>query len=113
MRPAGLIDDGELAFFHNTGENPSQQHCRTFGAVLGRNVNSDGNFKAKVVQSCKNPENDCENYFNSNCVATSPLLAQLVKLTRSGECREASCSPQDRFGLRCRRPHPSPCGGTG
>jgi hypothetical protein len=33
MRRAGRIDDGELAFSHNTGENPNQQHCRTFGAL--------------------------------------------------------------------------------
>jgi hypothetical protein len=33
MRLAGRIDDGELAFSHNTSENPSQQHWRTFGAL--------------------------------------------------------------------------------
>jgi hypothetical protein len=33
MRLAGRIDDGELAFSHNTGKNPSQEHCRTFGAL--------------------------------------------------------------------------------
>src|ERR1700742_903510 len=32
------------------------------------------------------PANDCENHFNSNCVASARMLtAQIVKITRSGE----------------------------
>ena len=76
MRPAGRIDDGELAFSHNTGENPSQQHCRTFGAMYSVEMLIQmAIFKAKVVQNCKNPASDCENNFNGNCVATSPLAS--------------------------------------
>jgi len=54
VRLAGRIDEGELAFSDNTGENPSQQHCRTFGAMNSVEMLVQMAFsRQRDVQNCK------------------------------------------------------------